>query len=161
GVGYIEDRPAAAAIVGRVITSWADLEVQSARLLAELMGTNVPAAAAVFASLRSSRAQFDALNAAATAVLDKPDYELFAAHMMRRSGLEKERNDLAHGCFGVSVAIPDHIVWVAQADYVSFTADPSDPEGFRKMQFVYELGTLERIAQEISEFYHQLGSFTG
>lgn len=163
GVGYIEDRPAAAAIVGRIITSWADIEVQCARLLAELMGTNIPAAAAVFGSLRSSRAQHDALSAAAEAVLSEPDFDLFTAHMARRSSLEKERNDLAHGCFGVSVAIPDHIVWVAQADYLTFSAGggTGGPDAFRKKQFVYEIGTLERIAQEIAEFYSQLRFFTG
>lgn len=161
GVGYIEDRPAAAAIVGRIITAWADIEIQCSRLLAELMGTNIPAAAAVFGSLRSSRAQHDALSAAAEAVLDKEDFVLFAAHMSRRASLEKERNDLAHGCYGVSVAIPDHIVWVAQADYLAFSAGGGDPDAFRKKQFVYELGVLERIAQEIEEFYNQLGIFTG
>lgn len=161
GVGYIEDRPAAAAIVGRIVTAWADIEIQCARLLAELMGTNVPAAAAVFGSLRSSRAQNDALTAAADTVLSDQDGELFAAHMARRSSLEKERNDLAHGCFGVSAAIRDHVIWVAQTDYISFTAGALDADGFRRRQFVYELGTLERIAQEIEEFYNQLGSFRG
>ncbi|MCR4265340.1 hypothetical protein [Nitratireductor sp. ZSWI3] len=161
GVGYLEDRPAAAAIIGRIVTSWADLEVQCAQLLAELMGTNIPAAAAVFGSLRSSRAQHDALSAAAESVLNDADFELFTAHMARRASLEKERNDLAHGCFGVSVAIPDHIVWVAQADYLTFSATGGDPDAFRKKQFVYELGTLERIAQEIEEFYNQLRSLIG
>lgn len=165
GVGYIEDRPAAAAIVGRIITAWADIEIQCARLLAEIMGTNVPAAAAVFGSLRSSRAQHDALNAAAAVVLDAKDYELFSAHMARRSSLESERNDLAHGCFGVSVAIPDAVIWVSQSDYLNFTTarnhDQKAQERFREKQFVYELGTLERIAQEIEEFYTQLGFFTG
>lgn len=161
GVGYIEDRPAASAIVGRIITAWADLEIQCSRLLAELMGTNVPAAAAVFGSLRSSRAQHDALSAAAEAVLGKEDFTLFAAHMARRASLEKERNDLAHGCYGVSVAIPEHIVWVAQGDYLAFSAGGGDPEEFRRKQFVCELGVLERIAQEIEEFYNQLGFFTG
>ncbi|RWP49511.1 hypothetical protein [Mesorhizobium sp.] len=161
GIGLIEDRPAAAAIVGRIITSWADLEVECARLLAELMGTNIPAASAVFGSLRSGRAQHDALSAAAGAVLDERDLELFAAHMARRSSLEKERNDLAHGCYGVSVAIPDHIVWVAQADYLAMSAGGADPEKFLKQLFVYELGTLERIAQEIEVFYSQLGFFRG
>ena len=69
GVGLIEDRPKAAALVGRIITAWADIEVLCARLLAKIMGTNIPAAAAVFSSLRSSRAQADALEAAAKAVL--------------------------------------------------------------------------------------------
>ncbi len=164
GVGYIEDRPKAAALVGRIITSWADIEVQSARLLAELMGTNIPAAAAVFGSLRSSRAQHDALCAAAETVLNEKDLLLFNAHIARKASLEKERNDLAHGCFGVSVSIPDHIVWVAQADYLAFTATHKaggKATDLRDKQFVYELGTLERIAEEITEFYHQLGFFTG
>ena len=161
GVGYIEDRPAAAAIVARIITAWADIEVECARLLAELMQVQVPPAAAVFGSLRSSRAQYDALNAAAIISLSKDDLELFEAHMTRRSSLEKERNDLAHGCFGVSVQIPDHIVWVPQYEYLIFSTTKGNLEEFRKKQFVYELGTLERIAQEIEEFYHQLGFFRG
>lgn len=165
GVGYIEDRPAAAAIVARIVTAWADIEVQCARLLAEIMGTNIPAAAAVFGSLRSSRAQHDALSAAAAVVLDARDYELFSAYMARRSSLESERNDLAHGCFGVSVAIPDAVVWVSQSDFLNFTTsfdhDPAAQKKFREKQFVYELGTLERIAQEIEEFYNQLRAFTG
>ena len=161
GVGYIEDRPSAAAIVGRIITSWADLEVESARILAELMGTHLPEAAAVFGALRNSRTQHDALWAAAQVSLDPKDLELFEAHEARKASLEKERNDLAHGCFGVSVAIPDHIVWAAQSDYLVFSAAKGDPEAFRRKQFVYELGTLERIAQEIVEFYQQLKFFRG
>jgi hypothetical protein len=61
GVGYIEDRPKAAALVGRIVTSWADIEIQVTRLLAELMGANIPQVAAVFGSLRNSRSQSDAL----------------------------------------------------------------------------------------------------
>ncbi len=161
GVGYIEDRPAAAAIVARIVTSWADLEVESARLLAEIMGTEIPAAAAVFGALRSSRTQHDALNAAAEVTLDERDLELFQAHLARKASLEKERNDIAHGCYGVSVSIPNDIVWVAQTDYLMFSAGGGNPEEFRRKQFVYELGTLERIAQEIGEFYTQLGFFRG
>jgi hypothetical protein len=164
GVGYIEDRPKAAALVGRIITSWADIEVQAARLLAELMGANIPQAAAVFGSLRNSRAQSDALSAAAEVVLNEQDLELFHAYIARKASLEKERNDLAHGCFGVSVSIPDHIVWVSQSDFLAFTAAHKASQNtfdLKEKQFVYELGTLERIAQEIAEFYSQLGFFTG
>lgn len=164
GVGYIEDRPKAAALVGRVITSWADIEVQVTRLLAELMGANIPQVAAVFGSLRNSRTQSDALTAAAEAVLDDRDFLLFQAYVARKTTLEKERNDLAHGCFGVSVSIPDHIVWVSQSDFLAFTAAHRANQNkfdLRERQFVYELGSLERIAQEVAEFYDQLGFFTG
>ena len=164
GVGYLEDRPKAAALVGRIITSWADIEIQCARLLAELMGTNIPAAAAVFGLIRNSRSQHDAMRAAAETVLNKKDLLLFNANIKRKEALEKERNDLAHGCFGVSLSIPDDIVWVAQSDYLAFTAAHKaneKPFDLRSKQFVYELGTLERIAQEIAEFYNQIGFYTG
>lgn len=164
GVGYIEDRPKAAALVGRIVTSWADVEIQVTRLLAELMGANVPQVAAVFGSLRNSRSQSDALVAAAEAVLNEQDLLLFHAYIARKASLEKERNDLAHGCFGVSVGIPDHIVWVAQSDFLAFTAaHKANQKAFdlRDRQFVYELGTLERIANEIVELYNQLGFLTG
>lgn len=164
GVGYIEDRPKAAALVGRIVTSWADIEIQVTRLLAELMGANIPQVAAVFGSLRNSRSQSDALVAAAEAVLSEQDLLLFQAYIARKASLEKERNDLAHGCFGVSVSIPDHIVWVAQSDFLAFTAaHKANQKTFdlKERQFVYELGTLERIAQEIVEFYNQLGFLTG
>lgn len=162
GVGFIEDRPACAAIVGRIVTSWADIEVECSRLLGELMeAKDYPAAASLFASLRSSRAQHDALRAVADVALTADDLELFSAHMARRTSLEKERNDLVHGMFGVSVAISEHVVWVSTLDYVLFSANKLDLEEFKKKQFVYENGTLERIAQEICEFHEQLGFFIG
>ena len=167
GVGLIEDRPKAAAIIGRIATAWSDVEVACARLLAELMGTNAPAAAAVFGALRSSRTQSDALDAAAKVVLNTKDHMLFAAHMARKASLEKERNDLVHGCYGVAVSLPDAVIWVSQSDYIAFrtarknASDDGDLEKYWKRMFVYELGTLERIAQEISEFHAQLGFFIG
>lgn len=164
GIGYIEDRPKAAALVGRIITSWADIEVQAARLLAELMEAHIPQTAAVFGSLRSSRAQSDALTAAAEVVLSKEDLLLFHAHIARKAALEKERNDLAHGCFGIAVSIPEHIVWVSQSDFLQFTAAHKVGQkdfDLKSKQFVYELGTLQRIAEEIVELYHQFGYFTG
>lgn len=161
GVGLIEDRPAAAAIIARIITSWADIEVKCASLLAELMGAKIPSVTAVFSALRSSRVQHDALLAAAEISLNESDLELFTAYMARRTSLEKERNDIAHGCFGISVDIPNHLVWVSQLDFAIFSGNGMDLETFRRKQFVYELSTLERLAQEIAEFHHQLDSLIG
>lgn len=164
GVGYIEDRPRAAALVGRIITSWADVEVQCARLLSALMHTGIPESAAVFGSLRRSTFQSDVLTAVAEVALQHKDLMLFKAYLKRKSALEKERNDLAHGCFGVSVSIPDHIVWVSQTDFLNYSVAHSagkDGVTLTDKLYVYELGTLERIASEISDFYHQLGYLVG
>lgn len=164
GVGYIEDRPRAAALVGRIITSWADVEVQCALLLSVLMNTGIPESAAVFGSLKRSTFQADVLTAVAEVTLQQNDLLLFKAYLKRKSALEKERNDLAHGCFGVSVSIPDHIVWVSQTDFLNFSVAHSagkDGVTLSDKLYVYELGTLERIASEISEFYDQLGFLVG
>lgn len=164
GVGYIEDRPKAAALIGKIVTSWADVEVQCARLLSVLMNTAISESAAVFGSLRSSRAQSDALIAVAEIALSHKDLSLFNAYLKRKAALEKERNDLAHGCFGVSVSIPDHIIWISQTDFLNFSVgDSARNEGvtLRDKLFVYEIGTLERISSEICEFYDHLGFLVG
>lgn len=164
GVGFIEDRPRAAMLVGRIVTSWADIEIQYTRLLAELMQTNIPAVSAVFGTLRTSQSQSNAVLAAAEVVLDKDDLVLLQAYNNRKAILAKERNDLAHGCFGVSVSIPEHIVWISQADFLALNAARAGKKedlDLSAKQFVYEIGTLERIAQEIIEFYHQVAAYTG
>lgn len=164
GVGFIEDRPKAAMLVGRIVTSWADIEIQYTRLLAELMQTNIPAVSAVFGTLRTSQSQSNAVLAAAEVVLEQDDLTLLQAYNNRKAILAKERNDLAHGCFGVSVSIPEHIVWISQADFLALNAARVGKEvdlDLSSKQFIYEIGTLERIAQEIIEFYHQVGAYTG
>ncbi|MGV8925029.1 MAG: hypothetical protein ACOH2G_05030 [Ewingella sp.] len=163
GVGFIEDRPKASMLVGRIVTSWADIEIQYARLLAELMQTNVPAVLAVFSTLRTSQAQSNAVTAVGEIVLEKNDLKLLHAYNNRKAALAKERNDLAHGCFGISVAIPDHIIWISQADFIACNAAIANGEDLdlSNKQYVYELGTLERIAQEIIEFHHQVSFYIG
>jgi len=170
GVGLVEDRPAAAAIIARIITSWADIEVQFAHLLSQMMKTNIKPVAAVFSSMRSSRVQHDALNAVAKVTLgeESKDYELFCAYMIRRKELEEERNDLAHGCLGISHKFPEDILWTSQADriqqiamHAEFGQNDETDKLTRKQTFVYTVGALERIAQEIEEFHNQISSFTG
>ena len=102
GPGFLEDRPHAAAIIARCIALWSDVEAEMARLLATLLQANTEPVVAVFLSIQSSRAQSDALNAAAEVVLNESDYELFGAIMSVARSVEKDRNDLAHGQYGGS-----------------------------------------------------------
>jgi hypothetical protein len=50
----------------------------------------------------------------AETVLGKKDLLLCNAYIKRKEALENERNDLANGYFGVSLSIPDHILWVSK-----------------------------------------------
>jgi hypothetical protein len=164
GAGYIEDRPLAGSIVARIVTMWADIEVQCGQLLASFLNTDIRGVAAVFGSLRSSRAQQDALGAVADVHLGEKDRTLFAAYMARKATLEKERNDLAHGCFGTSPTVPNDVLWVSQTDRLQHMARVASEgidaayEWLQERVYVYELGTLERVAQEFEEYYGQLGS---
>ena len=70
GPGFLEDRPKAAALVARCIALWTEVEREEARLLATMLRANTEPAIAMFLALRSSRVQFDVLEAVATVVLN-------------------------------------------------------------------------------------------
>ena len=168
GPGFLEDRPQAAALVARCIALWTEVETEEARLLATMLRANVEPAIALFLTLQSSRIQFAALEAVARVVLDPDDYDLFSALMKYRDSVEKERNSLAHGCFGGSPAIPDAVIWIDPADLtqhtVRVTATGVTDEAMdwlRSRTFVYELGDLETIARDIENLHKQLSFFIG
>lgn len=74
---------------------------------------------------------------------------------------EKERNDLAHGCFGVSDDIPDGILWVAPTVMSTWNtsvilkpsarATSADYEKLSHLIFVYKKQDLERVYDQIAE----------
>ena len=71
------------------------------------MKTNSDAAVALFLAIKTSKPQRDALSAVARLLLRGDDLDAFEALLSVYEGLEKQRNALAHGLFGVSDAIPD------------------------------------------------------
>ena len=122
----------------------------------------------MFLSLRNARAKTNALDAAANLTLSKEDYELFLALMRYKDTTEKERNDLAHGVYGVSASVPKGIVWVSAVHYASFSANVRGlglteeiESDFSSKRFVYEIGDLETIAREIENLERQISSFQG
>jgi hypothetical protein len=81
-------------------------------ILGTLLGAKNEGAIAVFSTLQNARARRDALNAAAEFKLNERQQELFEAILVAVGAAEKERNNLAHGCYGTSAAIPDGILWL-------------------------------------------------
>lgn len=168
GPGFLEDRPQAAAIVARCIALWTEVDVEQARLLAEMMRANSEPAIALFLTLRTSRAQLEALNAVAEVVLSEPDYELFGALMSYRESVEKERNALAHGCFGGSDQIESGVAWIDPRHLTQFGVKVRESgvtdesiAWLRERTFVYELADLETIARDTEDLRDQLGFFRG
>jgi hypothetical protein len=70
-----------------------------------LLGVKNEAAVAVFATFRNARVRHDTILAAAEFALDAQDLELLNALLTVIASAEKERDNLARGCYGVSTAI--------------------------------------------------------
>ncbi len=164
---WLEDRPIAAAAIGRCIVLWTDVEGALARLLACLLKINTEPALAVFMTLRSSRAQSEVLHAAAKATLQGREYEMFQALMRITSAAEKERNHLAHGSFGGAYAISKGVLWIDPLDLLSYAAkvslEGSTPEieqWFRERTYVYEPEDIETINRSLEQNATLLKDFT-
>lgn len=167
---WLEDRPDAAAAIGRCVALWTEVEYDMAWLLAKMLGANEKAAAAVFLTLRSSRAQADALNAAARVVLDKRDHELYEAIMSLKSAAENERNHLAHGVYGGAYQVADGVLWIDPTDRIQNMIDmgvdkgevtPVHLEWVRQRTYVYDPSDIETVAAKIADCRDQIRAFTG
>jgi hypothetical protein len=115
----IGERPELEALIGNCLMAWPHVEAEMALLLGHLLGTENAAAIAVFQALRQSRAQRDLISEAAKVTLSESDQELLSAILNLHKSVEIERNALTHGHFGTSTKIPDGIIWMTSADYVS------------------------------------------
>jgi hypothetical protein len=156
GVGAIEHRPVAAQIVARCITHWTIVEASSADLLAVMLKANTEPAIALYLTLQNARAKSDALEAISATTLKAQDLKLVRALLTHKTSVEKRRNDLAHGVFGVSNTIPDGLMWITTTDYSHYNArrigiEMTDEltEWLKDHIFVYEIGALETLAREI------------
>ena len=157
-------RPIAASLIAQCITHWATVETGFAGLLAQFLGANEPAAIAVFNSIRSSRTQGDALEAASAFALLPRDKELFDAISKVARDLEKERNRLAHGSYGLAYSIERGIAWQSIEDqsrraYSDKQLNPvTDPYA---AMWVYEPEDLQTLADRIAHISQFIGSFSG
>jgi hypothetical protein len=162
GPGALAHRPVHAALIAQCIVIWSDIELQFSLTLGAILNTSSIGAVAVFLSLRNSRAQRDALAAAARAVLTPETLEVFEALLIVHKSLEGERNDLAHGLFGSSDSIPDAVLWtpldeharwltsVYQSEYSGqYQSDPH--EGLRKSLFYYREKDLRGLLDRLTE----------
>jgi hypothetical protein len=112
----------------------------------------------VFATFRNARQRRDAILAAAEHALDAQKFELLEAILVVVGSAEKERDHLAHGCYGVSTAIADGILWIESRHVgpwnVSMIFKAPNFTGtehaeLTKQIFVYRKADLEAVYGEI------------
>ena len=107
----IENMPKLAELIGRITINWSGVDLQLSLLLGSLLGTNSPGAVAVFLSLRNNRSKRDVLEAAANKCLPPELIIGFNTIVDSHKELDKQRNDVVHGVWGIAPKIPDGIIW--------------------------------------------------
>lgn len=168
GIGALEQRPEAALGIAKCIAYWTYVESANARLLARLIGANTETAVAVYLSFKNTVTKNEAMQAAAELQLSTDDMLLFRALMAYKNSVEKERNALAHGIFGVSNSIKDGVIWAnptTQTNHQAMVEVRGVTEEITaklyQSCFVYLVGDLETLALEIEDLERQISSFVG
>jgi hypothetical protein len=173
----LSERPRLAPLIGQCIAFWSQAEAQLAVLLSAIMKTDTAIASAVFLSIRNSRAQREALGAAAQIGLTGRELEMFSAIELVYQSLDAQRTDLAHGIFGVSDEMPDALLWAEAKDYIKFSIEhwieisnqtgilPLSPpqrsdEKFKTAISVYRAPDLIGLRDEIKEFWEAVFRFS-
>ena len=173
------ERPELAALIAECIAVWSQAEAQLAILLSAIMKAETGITAAVFLSIRNSRAQREALAAAAQIGLKDRELEMFSAIALLYQSLDSQRTDLAHGLFAISEDLPDALLWIdakhftnhhveSRSDVASnsllgqLAKDAKSEEKLRSKFFVYRKEDFISLRDEIKDFWgavFRLGMF--
>jgi hypothetical protein len=125
-------RPKLAVKVSQCISEWAEIETVLAIYFSTLLGAEPKAALAIYSALDNRAAQLRAVAAAAAEKLHPDDADLFEAVLQAAlRPTMKERDKLAHWCWGTCDELPDDLV----------IREPSDKTDSHFIALEYEGGT--------------------
>ena len=144
------------------MTLWPDVMHQLAILLGTVLGAKSEAAVALFSTLQNARARREGLIAAAEVLFESEPHklELLTAVLNVVSAAEKQRNDLAHGCYGTCTQIQDGILWIESKRVGAWNVSMLMNEGhftgtehaeLAKKIFVYRLADIWAVEEEIGD----------
>ncbi len=166
GAFVLKDRPDFCAAIGKCIALWGQVDNEMGNLFSLLLGANSAPALEVFLTLRRLSNQREALKAAAKHKLKDQDLRVFEAIQIVYTALEKERNSLAHGCFGISDDDRNVLYWIDLKHHVQFQTEALVKESqsgysasddrhaqLKENMFVYRLSDLETLYSQMEEFW--------
>jgi hypothetical protein len=174
----LSERPELAALIGECIAFCSQVEAYLAIMLGAIMKTETGISAAVFLSIRNSKAQREALTAAAQVGLQGRELEMFSAIAIISQSIDNQRADLAHGIFALSEDLPDDLLWMDSKDYtrlhienwneisknatlVSLLSNSrSNDDAMRESFSVYRRADLESLRDEIKDLWRAVFLFT-
>jgi hypothetical protein len=146
-------------------------------MLSAIMKAETGITAAVFLSIRNSRAQREALTAAAQVGLKDRELEMFSAIATVYQSLDSQRTDLAHGIFALSDDLPDALLWIDSKHFTQrhietwsetpssgllgqLAQDMESKDKLRNNAFVFRKEDLTSLRDEIREFWGAVIRFT-
>jgi hypothetical protein len=148
-----------------VPATWSQVEVELTLTLAAILDSRTDAGVAVYLSIRASSAQRDALCSAALTSLVGDELRAFNAVMSLRQSLVRDRNDLAHGIFGVMPDHPNSLIWISAAKHAAwltranqrawnleFDPDPHSP--LIRELIIYTLDDLLELKTKFVELFN-------
>lgn len=168
----LKERPEFCAAIGKCIAIWSYVDNEIGNLFGLLLGTQSDAALHVFLSLRRMSTQRGALQAAARFSLSGDTSTVFDALMTVYQSLEKRRNDLAHGCFGICPDDPSLLFWINIKHHVHFQVETLSKEAngiieadrhkrLRENLYVYRIEDLTKLYEEMEEFWRSVFHLNG
>jgi hypothetical protein len=174
----LAERPELAAIIGECIAFCSQVEAYLAIMLGAIMKTETGISAAVFISIRNSKAQREALTAAAQVGLAGRELEMFSAIAIISQSIDNQTADLAHGIFGLSEDLTDDLLWMDSKDYTrlhienwaeisrnsslvaTLAHQSNNDDVMRDNFFVYRKADLVSLRDEIKELWRAIFLFT-
>jgi hypothetical protein len=173
GAHELKERPEFCTAIGKCIGIWTFVDNEMGDMFSLLLDTQSAASLEVFLSLRRSSSQREALQLAAKhAIPEGPVLDAFGAMMVVYRSLEAQRNDFAHGCFGIATGNPELLLWIDVKHHVHFQTDvllkhkkgvpmPDSHAGLKENMFVYRQADLDGLYDQMAEFWWAAFWFNG
>jgi hypothetical protein len=115
----LESRPQAAIKVAECIAAWSTVEVSLATFLGFLMHNSQKASLAMFTSVENRAAQLRLVEGAAKQILSPTHYDVISVLLTAIiRPVMKERDKLAHWCWGVSDKLPNDLLIMRPSDLI-------------------------------------------
>jgi hypothetical protein len=158
-------RPKVAARIAECIAEWADIETMLGLTLGFLLNTDSKAAMAMYLSLENRTAQHKLLLAASEAKL-APDHHDTLVALMRVAvtPVQKQRDKLAHWCWGTCNKLPNDLVLATpshklQNHFMALHSSRSPMRSEDKDVYVVKESYLINLVKQMRETERLVGEF--
>jgi hypothetical protein len=158
GPRTLAERPRAAALIAECIATWSEVELQTGRLVGEMLGVPFEPVTAFYLSLANQRDKRRTLDPIAKYVFTNPDYHsLYDAIMRARSSSENERIKFAHSLFGIA---SDDLLGIIMIDSVDRIRHMFEIEAMGRQQTKGEdYGFIILLTKEVLEKHMEIRDY--